>query len=550
MRRRYSYPSRSGGTGLVIAIALTVTASVAQASADGAVPTCLGEAATIVGTPNSDVLAGTRGSDVIVAQDGDDVVNGRGGNDVLCGGAGADSLVGSLGADALVGGLADDVLSGGFGDDALRAGRGTDTCLQGPGTGAERGCERFDLQPAFPIVATFYYPWYPENWTIDGTYPASNYQPTLGFYRSGDPSVIRAHISAMQYGKIDAGISSWWGQGSPTDRRVPGMLRSATDTTFRWTLYYELEGYGDPPVDRIRDDLRYIRSRYASDQSFLRVDGRFVVFVFSADDTGCGVVRRWARANTVGAYLVLEAFPGYLACPTQPDGWHLYGGGAEVAALPPHSYTISPGFWKVGEEPFLARDPARWLQDASSMLGSGARWQLVTTFNEWIEGTSVESASEWGSGSGFGTYLDALHEATPTNPVPNLALGKPATASAWLADSPPSGAVDGTTEFTWNAGDFAPQWIEIDLESPQAIGRIALLTAQLPDGDTVHRVLGKAGADDPYELLHEFAGFTTEGEWLIYTPPTPWEDVRFVRVRTTVSPSWIAWREIEVNPPS
>jgi hypothetical protein len=43
------------------------------------------------------------------------------------------------------------------------------------------------------------------------------------------------------------------------------------------------------------------------------------------------------------------------------------------------------------------------------MVNSGAPWQLVTTFNEWGEGTAVESAQEWASASGYGTYLDTLH---------------------------------------------------------------------------------------------------------------------------------------------
>ncbi|MFL5761147.1 MAG: metallophosphoesterase family protein, partial [Thermomicrobiales bacterium] len=48
-------------------------------------------------------------------------------------------------------------------------------------------------------------------------------------------------------------------------------------------------------------------------------------------------------------------------------------------------------------------------QNVRDMVASGAPWQLVTTFNEWGEGTAVESATEWQSGSGYGAYLDALH---------------------------------------------------------------------------------------------------------------------------------------------
>ena len=43
------------------------------------------------------------------------------------------------------------------------------------------------------------------------------------------------------------------------------------------------------------------------------------------------------------------------------------------------------------------------------MAASEANFQLITTFNEWGEGTAVETANEWTSQSGFGEYLDALH---------------------------------------------------------------------------------------------------------------------------------------------
>jgi hypothetical protein len=77
---------------------------------------------------------------------------------------------------------------------------------------------------------------------------------------------------------------------------------------------------------------------------------------------------------------------------------------------------ISPGFWHAqdadppgGDRPYLARDITRWKQNIRDMLASGAQWQLVTSFNEWGEGTSVESAHQWSSASGQGIYLDALH---------------------------------------------------------------------------------------------------------------------------------------------
>ena len=116
--------------------------------------------------------------------------------------------------------------------------------------------------------------------------------------------------------------------------------------------------------------------------------------------------------NTVGAYVVLKVFPGFGACASQPDSWHQYSPAVATDQQGTMSYAISPGFWKKGDAVRLARDLTRWTANAKAMVASGAKWQLVTTFNEWGEGTSVEPATEWPSASGYGTYLDALHSAT------------------------------------------------------------------------------------------------------------------------------------------
>ena len=128
----------------------------------------------------------------------------------------------------------------------------------------------------------------------------------------------------------------------------------------------------------------------------------------------------------------------------------------------------------------------------------------------------------------------------------NLALGKPVTASQALADSPPEHAVDGEVNTLWGAGGFAPQWIEIDLGQQATIVQVRLTVAQTPAGVTAHRVWGLAAQDEGYRLLHDFIGETQDGAVLEHTPEAPWEGVRYVRVETLNSPSWVAWREVEV----
>lgn len=266
-------------------------------------------------------------------------------------------------------------------------------------------------QPSLPVRAAFYYPWFPEAWKQQGMDPFTKYHPSLGFYDSGDGATIRQHISAMQYGGIQVGISSWWGVGTRSDGRVPTLLANTAGSRFRWTLYYEQESQGDPSVEQIASDLRYMQDRYASDPTFFRIGGRFVVFVYTDGADACAMAARWSQANAgINAYLVLKVFSGYKTCPLQPAGWHQYAPAKAADAQAGFSYAISPAFDKANEAtPRLARDLGRWAQNVRDMIASGAPFQLVTTFNEWGEGTSVESATEWASASGYGAYLDLLH---------------------------------------------------------------------------------------------------------------------------------------------
>jgi F5/8 type C domain len=128
----------------------------------------------------------------------------------------------------------------------------------------------------------------------------------------------------------------------------------------------------------------------------------------------------------------------------------------------------------------------------------------------------------------------------------NVALARPALASHVL-DSPgyePSKAVDGSLGTYWNSGDYAPQWIAVDLQAPYPLSKIRAHVAQLPDGETVHElwVAGPNPRDD-YRLLRTFAGFTKNADVLEQAGPS--EQVEFVKIETTASPSWVAWSELE-----
>jgi outer membrane biosynthesis protein TonB len=270
---------------------------------------------------------------------------------------------------------------------------------------------------ASPMRATFYYPWFPEAWDQSGMNPFTHYHPSAGFYSEANATVVARQIAAMQYARIGLGIASWWGKGSQTDAKMPLLLSTAAGTGFKWSIYYEAEGNSDPSAAAIASDLAYINSRYGSDPSFYKIDGRPVIFVYAQPSDVCAMASRWAQANASGAdYVILKVFPGYASCASQPAAWHQYSPAVAEDHQAGRSFAISPGFWLATGSVRLARDLSRWQQDVRDMVASSEPWQFVTTFNEWGEGTAVESATEWATSSGFGAYLDALHNngaATP-----------------------------------------------------------------------------------------------------------------------------------------
>ncbi|WP_299444946.1 DNRLRE domain-containing protein [uncultured Phycicoccus sp.] len=292
-----------------------------------------------------------------------------------------------------------------------------------------------------PIRATFYYPWFPEAWKQQGFDPFTRYVPSAGWYDSSAPALIDQHIDSMVYAGMDAGIASWWGQGSRTDTRIGALLSRAAGKPFTWALYYEREGSSDPSASTIAADLAYVKANYATNPAYLKVGGKPVIFVYADPGDGCGMADRWAAGNaSAGFHVVLKNFSGYATCASQPGDWHQYAP-ANATQVSTTSYSVSPGFWRPDESARLVRDPARFASNVAAMVASGKRWQLVTTWNEWGEGTSVESATQWATSSGHGTYADILHRAlvgtgsTPT-PTPTPTTSATPTASATPTPTP------------------------------------------------------------------------------------------------------------------
>jgi hypothetical protein len=261
------------------------------------------------------------------------------------------------------------------------------------------------VNTAFPIRAAFYYPWYPENFQP----PGSHYKPSAGDYSVDDPATVDRQIKDMQYDGLQAGIESWWGVGLREDKRMPLLMSEAAKLGFSWSMYYEKEAYGDPSPAQISSDLLYLR-KYSDQKAWLHVNGLPVIFVYADGTDSCAMATRWAQANkTAHYYVVLKVFGGYRSCPDQPQGWHQYADTLDIQSG--YSAIASPGFWRYDQQsPPVPRDPARFRKDVTAVAQSRAPFQLIISYDEWGEGTAVESATAWSSSSGHGVYGDILHQ--------------------------------------------------------------------------------------------------------------------------------------------
>lgn len=344
----------------------------------------------------------------------------------------------------------------------------------------EQGLPAFDYfrTPGDPEVTAattfrgmFYYPWYPEDWgTCDatGSPSRSKYDPARGCYSQNDTNLLAEHVTDLNDAHVDVGIYSWYRNDPPNftnpsnrDIRFQSVLDASAANTpdLKWALLYEREG-NDPNLawNNIRTDLNYAMSKYGSNDNYLRIEGRPVVFVWADPDDGCGdgadfqnsgsteMMERWryaigqsSRRTSVpvpNIHPVMKVFPGYRSCPanTYPRtdfSFYQYApaapddqvhaavptdiGGTPISSVGNGSYVITPGFYHFddtgtpgSDKPFLdRRTDSNWRLRIRNQIASGKFWQLITTYNEFAEGTQVEATEEFDSDN---LYLRALIE--------------------------------------------------------------------------------------------------------------------------------------------
>lgn len=154
--------------------------------------------------------------------------------------------------------------------------------------------------------------------------------------------------------------------------------------------------------------------------------------------------------------------------------------------------------------------------------------------------------------AGFGAYISgtapgaqqmAIPTPGPSSVAERLPNGWSVTASAAWAGNQPSRALDGDLATTWGSGDYPPAWIEVDLTESVTVRSVELVVEQTPPGDATHELILMDASRRPV------AAVTLQGQMRQFDVLEPNPDVsgvRYVRVSTIASPSWVAWREIRI----
>jgi HEAT repeat protein len=192
----------------------------------------------------------------------------------------------------------------------------------------------------------------------------------------------------------------------------------------------------------------------------------------------------------------------------------------------------------------LPRDQARPAEDLLRRLAS-ARAPRIRSGDRAAERKQYRDAwNAWWKEHGGSVNPDRL-EAGP----PRKAKVSARASATWNNEVTPDKPFNLDQPTTWNSGGYAPQWIEADLGAFSQLASIRLVITMSPDGPTTHEVWVSQepiGEDrTKAKLAHTLNGPNRNLEAIKFDFPQGLP-ARYVQIRTTQSPSWVAWVAIEL----
>jgi len=340
---------------------------------------------------------------------------------------------------------------------------------------AERAAVRHPDVPR--KVLAFYYPWYANAAVPGGSGSGMSWEglddqrkqianvahfPALGPYDSHDPKLIAQHCAWAKQAGVDGLIVSWWGRGSPTDWAMKPILDACQKAGLEVTIYYETVPRPQSAASAAKD-LLYVLERYADHPAWLCVGKQPVLFIYGRTLGEIGIPA-WAAAmaEVHRQYPRKAVFIGDEPSPRAArvfDGIHTYNtvgslsgkSAPEARAWAKTAYpawvrtadaqtristlTVIPGYddTKIRKPGLRAErlDGALYQVQWEEAIAADPHWVLVTSWNEWYEGSEIEPSLEFAQ-----KYLDMTAEyarrfkAKPRAPRAKPVPGKSGSAAA------------------------------------------------------------------------------------------------------------------------
>lgn len=126
----------------------------------------------------------------------------------------------------------------------------------------------------------------------------SNFYPREGCYSSNDPETIARHCFEIRLSGAGVICVSWWGQGSFSDRAVPGILDQAWRHGLK--VNFHIEPFEGRTAAATGEAIAYIFDEYSDHPAFYRNDRRGNKAMFYVFDSHLIDVDDWKTILTPG----------------------------------------------------------------------------------------------------------------------------------------------------------------------------------------------------------------------------------------------------------
>jgi hypothetical protein len=279
------------------------------------------------------------------------------------------------------------------------------------------------------LVLAFYYAWYDDKTWSPSKVPDMPLEP----YRSADRATIVRHVREAKGAGIDALVQSWYGPGeNPTEANFTTLLDVARGEGIQASVDFEVGSPYMPTVESLIAGLRHLVGVHAQHPAFLRYGGRPVIFFWQQQRLS---LDQW---RSIRAQIDPHHNTIWIAESDNPvwldvfDGLHLYTitwvvntnpvytadkmrkrVDAYVAEHQVNRYwvaTAMPGYDDTHvagrAHPYAyPRSPKYYRHTWQAAMDSTPEMIIITSYNEWREGTMIEPSVTYGR-----TYLDLTRE--------------------------------------------------------------------------------------------------------------------------------------------